>query len=306
MKLSAVIPCYNEEGNVKLLHDVFNKVFKGFGSYELIFVNDGSRDNTIVELKKLVKSSKTNIKVVDFSRNFGKEAAMYAGLKEASGEYVCIIDADLQQRPEVLLDMYNYLVEHDEYDSVCAFQDVRNEGKVLSFFKNTFYKLINKISDVNFVRGASDFRVFKRSVRDAIVSLGEKHRFTKGIFSYVGFNTYYMPYQAEERASGVSKWSFISLFKYAILGILSFSTLPLKIATALGCITLIGSFIYLIISLIIGVNATTMLMFFMIAFFGGIQLLAIGIFSQYMAMMYGEVKDRPIYIAREIISNSKK
>lgn len=306
MKLSVVIPCYNEEENVENFLNEFSKVFKKNNSYELIYVNDGSSDNTIKILKKMINSSKTNIKVIDFSRNFGKDAAIYAGLKEASGDYVSIIDADLQQRPEVLLDMYNYLIDHDDIDCVCAFQDIRNEGKVLSYFKNSFYKLINKISDVRFVRGASDFRVFKKNVRDSIIALGEKHRFTKGIFSYLGFNTYYMPYKAEKRTMGVSKWSFVSLFKYAILGILSFSTLPLKIATFLGTFSLIGSFIYLIISLIVGVNVTTMLMFFMISFFGGAQLLAIGIFSEYMAIMYGEVKDRPVYIAREIISNYKK
>ena len=306
MKLSVIIPCYNEESNVNLFHDEFAKVFKKFKyEYELIFVNDGSKDNTIGELKKIVKNSKNNIKVVNFSRNFGKEAAMYAGLKEADGDFVSFIDADLQQRPEVLLDMFNVLVENDEYDCVGAFQDVRSEGKVLSFFKDSFYKLINGISDVRFVRGASDFRVFRKTVRDAMVEMGEKNRFTKGIFSFVGFNTYFMPYKAEERANGESKWSFVSLFKYAIGGIVAFSTLPLKISTFLGGFTIIGSFIYLLISLILGVEVTTMMLFFLISFFSGVQLLVIGVFSQYMAMMYGEVKNRPVYIAKEIISNKK-
>lgn len=306
MKLSVIVPCYNEESNVNLFHDEFVKIFKKFkDEYELIFVNDGSKDNTIVELKKLCKSSKAKVKVVNFSRNFGKEAAMYAGLKEADGDYVSFIDADLQQRPEVLLEMYNILVSHDEYDCVGAFQDVRSEGKVLSFFKNAFYKLINKISDVSFTRGASDFRVFRKCVRDAMVEMGEKNRFTKGIFSFVGFNTYFMPYQACERANGESKWSFISLFKYAISGIVAFSTLPLKLATFLGGFTIIGSFIYLVVSLVLKVEVTTMMLFFLLSFFSGVQLLVIGVFSQYMAMMYGEIKNRPIYIAKEVISNSK-
>ena len=306
MKLSVIIPCYNEESNVNLFHDEFAKAFKKFKyEYELIFVNDGSKDNTIGELKKIVKNSKNNIKVINFSRNFGKEAAMYAGLKEADGDFVSFIDADLQQRPEVLYDMFNILIENDEYDCVGAFQDVRSEGKVLSFFKDSFYKLINNISDVRFVRGASDFRVFRKTVRDAMVEMGEKNRFTKGIFSFVGFNTYFMPYKAEERANGESKWSFISLFKYAIGGIVAFSTLPLKISTFLGGFTIIGSFIYLLISLILGVEVTTMMLFFLISFFSGVQLLVIGVFSQYMAMMYGEVKNRPVYIAKEIISNKK-
>ena len=306
MKLSVVIPCYNEENNVNLFHDEFTKVFKKFKhDYELIFINDGSRDNTIGELKNIVKNSKNSIKVVNFSRNFGKEAAMYAGLKEADGDFVSIIDADLQQRPEVLLDMFNILIENDDYDCVGAFQDVRSEGKVLSFFKDSFYKLINGISDVRFVRGASDFRVFRKTVRDAMVEMGEKNRFTKGIFSFVGFKTYFMPYKAEERANGESKWSFVSLFKYAIGGIVAFSTLPLKISTFLGGFTIIGSFIYLLISLIVGVEVTTMMLFFLISFFSGVQLLVIGVFSQYMAMMYSEVKNRPIYIAKEVISNKK-
>ena len=306
MKLSVIIPCYNEESNVNLFHDEFAKAFKKFKyEYELIFVNDGSKDNTIGELKKIVKNSKNNVKVVNFSRNFGKEAAMYAGLKEADGDFVSFIDADLQQRPEVLYDMFNILVENDEYDCVGAFQDVRSEGKVLSFFKDSFYKLINKISDVRFVRGASDFRVFRKTVRDAMVEMGEKNRFTKGIFSFVGFNTYFMPYKAEERANGESKWSFVSLFKYAIGGIVAFSTLPLKVATFLGGFTIVGSFIYLLISLILGVELTTMMLFFLISFFSGVQLLVIGVFSQYMAMMYSEVKNRPVYIAKEVISNKK-
>lgn len=306
MKLSVIIPCYNEESNVNLFHDEFAKAFKKFKyEYELIFVNDGSKDNTIGELKKIVKNSKNNVKVVNFSRNFGKEAAMYAGLKEADGDFVSFIDADLQQRPEVLYDMFNILVENDEYDCVGAFQDVRSEGKVLSFFKDSFYKLINKISDVRFVRGASDFRVFRKTVRDAMVEMGEKNRFTKGIFSFVGFNTYFMPYKAEERANGESKWSFVSLFKYAIGGIVAFSTLPLKVATFLGGFTIVGSFIYLLISLILRVELTTMMLFFLISFFSGVQLLVIGVFSQYMAMMYSEVKNRPVYIAKEVISNKK-
>lgn len=307
MRLSVVIPCYNEEENVSLFHDEFSKAFASFKhKYELIFVNDGSNDNTFGELKKICSNSKENIKIVNFSRNFGKEAAMYAGLKEATGDFVSLIDADLQQRPEVLLEMVNFLENNENYDCVCAYQDVRNEGRVLRFFKNCFYKLINMISDVDFVQGASDFRVFKKCVRDAIVDLDERQRFTKGIFSFVGFKTHFMPYRAEARVNGKSKWSFISLFKYAISGIVAFSTLPLKIATFLGGFTIVGSFIYLVVSLILKIKFSTMMLFFMISFFSGVQLLFIGIFSQYMAMMYDEVKKRPIYIARDIITNDNK
>ncbi len=308
MKLSVIIPCYNEEKNVGLFHSEFCKDFKKYkGEYELIFVNDGSKDKTVEELKKIVDKGK-NIKVVSFSRNFGKEAAMYAGLREASGDFVSIIDADLQQRPSVLLDMVNILEENDDYDCVCAYQDVRREGFVLSFFKNCFYKLINKISDVNFVRGASDFRVFRKSVKDAMIEMHETHRFTKGIFAYVGFNTHYIPYEAEERANGNSKWSFKSLFKYAMTGILSFSTFPLKIATYLGGLTILGAFIYLITALVLKVKILTMMMFFLITFFSGIQLLVIGVLSQYISLMYDEIKNRQIYIAKEIFisKNYKK
>lgn len=308
MRLSVIVPCYNEEMNVNLFHDEFVKVFKKFKyDYELIFVNDGSKDNTYGELKNLCENSKNNIRVVNFSRNFGKEAAMYAGLKEAYGDYISIIDADLQQKPEVLLEMVDILSNNEEYDCVAAYQEVRNEGKILKFFKNCFYNLINKISDVRFVQGASDFRVFKKVVRDAMVEMGERNRFTKGIFSFVGFNTYFMPYKAEERVNGESKWSFISLFKYAISGIVAFSTLPLKIATFLGGLTLIGSFIYLIVGLCLNLNVTILMLFFMISFFSGVQLLVVGVLSQYMSMMYGEVKKRPVYIARDIlISKSLK
>jgi len=307
MKLSIVVPCYNEEKNVNLFYNEFVKVFKNFkNNYEFVFVNDGSKDNTFAELKKIYEKGKENVKVVNFSRNFGKEAAMYAGLTEADGDYISIVDADLQQRPEVLLEMFNFLINNQSYDCVAAFQESRREGKVLQFFKRCFYGLINKISDVEFVQGASDFRVFKKSVRDAIVGLSENQRFTKGIFSFVGFNTYFMPYIPEERANGVSKWSFVSLFKYAINGIIAFSTLPLKISSFLGAVTIFGSFVYLLIALIIGVNLTTMMLFFIITFFSGVQLLAIGVFSHYMAMMCGEVKKRPVYITKEILDAKKK
>jgi len=307
MKLSIVVPCYNEEKNVSLFYEEFVKAFKKVkDEYEFVFVNDGSRDNTFLELKKLCENINSNIKIVNFSRNFGKEAAMLAGLKEASGEYVSIVDADLQQRPEVLLEMYNILIKNENYDCVAAYQESRNEGTVLKLFKNAFYRLINKISDVEFVQGASDFRVFKKSVRDAIINMEEYHRFTKGIFSFVGFNTYFVPYKAEERVNGASKWSFIGLFKYAISGIIAFSTLPLKISSFLGGLTIVGSFLYLIIALILDVNVATMMLFFIISLFSGVQLLTIGIFSHYMATMYSEIKKRPVYIVRDFISVSKK
>lgn len=311
MKLSIVIPCYNEEKNVELIHDAIVKLFYNKKiSYEMIFVNDGSRDNTIDELKKLVSKNEANIKVVNFSRNFGKEAAMYAGLKESKGDFVSIIDADMQQNPSLLLKMLGILENDETYDSVSTYQEARKEGKILSFFKRSFYKLINKISEVEFVDGASDFRMFRRKMVDAILSMQEYYRFSKGIFSWVGFNTYYMPYQVVDRANGTSKWSFWKLFKYAIDGIVSFTTTPLRIATVLGLFISFGSFIYFIIVIIqtcvCGIDVPGYASLIGIALLlGGIQLLSLGIIGEYLARTYIENKRRPIYIAKDILESKK-
>lgn len=307
MKLSVIVPCYNEEENVCLFYKEFVRVFKHFKyEYELVFVNDGSKDKTWEKLQELCINSKENIKIINFSRNFGKEAAMYAGLKEASGDFFSLIDADLQQRPEVLLEMFDILDSNDEYDCVAAYQKVRNEGTILKFFKDCFYKLINKISDVNFIQGASDFRVFRKCVRDAIIEIGERQRFTKGIFSFVGFNTYFMSYKAEERVNGVSKWSFVSLFKYAISGIVSFSTFPLKLPVFLGVLLVLIALIFLIIGLIFEISLVIVMLFFLLIFLSGLQFIVIGVVGQYIAMIYGEVKQRPIYIVRDILTSDGK
>ena len=311
MKLSIVIPCYNEEKNVEIIYTTINKLFFNKKiSYEMVFVNDGSKDNTIVELKKLVSKKDACVKIVNFSRNFGKEAAMYAGLKESRGDYVALIDADMQQNPSLILKMLGILENDENYDSVAAYQATRKESKLLIFFKKTFYRLINKISEVEFVSGASDFRLFRRNMVDAILSMQEYYRFSKGIFSWVGFNTYYIPYNAEERANGTSKWSFWKLFKYAIDGIVSFTTTPLRIATILGLIISFGSFVYFIIVLIqtfiCGVDVPGYASLIGIALLlGGIQLLSLGIIGEYLARTYIENKKRPIYIAKEVISNDK-
>ena len=307
MKLSVIVPCYNEEENVCLFYKEFVRVFKHFKyEYELVFVNDGSKDKTWEKLQELCINSKENIKIINFSRNFGKEAAMYAGLKEASGDFFSLIDADLQQRPEVLLEMFDILDSNDEYDCVAAYQKVRNEGTILKFFKDCFYKLINKISDVNFIQGASDFRVFRKCVRDAIIEIGERQRFTKGIFSFVGFNTYFMSYKAEERVNGVSKWSFVSLFKYAISGIVSFSTFPLKLPVFLGVLLVLIALIFLIIGLIFEISLVIVMLFFLLIFLSGLQFIVIWVVGQYIAMIYGEVKQRPIYIVRDILTSDEK
>ena len=215
MKLSLVVPCYNEQDNVRAFYDAAVNAFLGCGyEYELVLVNDGSRDNTGIELKKLFyeKREETPITIVQFSRNFGKEAAILAGMKHAKGDLVTLIDADLQQRPEIVREMVQILDEHPEYDCVAAFQKERNEGRGLSFFKREFYRLINRMSEVEFVNGASDFRTCRRKMVDAILSMPEYHRFSKGIFSWVGFDTYYIPYVAEERHAGKTKCSFWKQF----------------------------------------------------------------------------------------------
>lgn len=311
MKLSLVVPCYNEEPNIPLFYQAVKSDFaQADFDYEIVFVNDGSRDGTLRELKKLCNGD-VSLKIVDFSRNFGKEAAMYAGLHEASGDYVTVIDADLQQRPSIALDMVSILDAEPDYDCVAAYQENRKESKPLVFFKDSFYKLINKFSDTNFTQGASDFRTFRRHMVDAILEMQEYFRFSKGIFSWVGFNTKYIPYEVAERAAGTSSWSFRKLFRYALEGILAFTTAPLRVATVLGIVTAVLSVIYLIAvviqKLVFGINvegyATIVVLILLL---GGIQLCCIGIIGEYIARTYIQTKNRPIYIAREVIKSEKK
>ncbi len=300
MDLSIVVPCYNEEGNVDVFYEEIYKIFKNKKiRYEIVFVNDGSRDKTLEKLNDLLKLKKQNIKVVNFSRNFGKEAAMYAGLKNTCGEFVTIIDADLQQRPELILNMLNILKTKDEYDSVAAFQEQRKEGKVLTLFKNTFYKIINKVSSVEFVQGASDFRMFRRNMVNSILEISEYNRFSKGIFSFVGFNTYFMPYEVEERRSGTSKWSFKKLFNYAIEGIVAYTTIPLRLPFILSFLLICISFVLLIVFLICGMNMIEVVIILMI-FLIGLLFMTIGILGEYLSKTYLEVKKRPVYIIKDI------
>ncbi len=311
VKLSLVVPCYNEEQNVALFYSEAVKALGGhFDNYEMIFINDGSRDNTWNELKKLYEKDK-RVKILNFSRNFGKEAAMYAGLGKAKGEFVTIIDADLQQRPELVVEMIDFLEKNEEYDSVAMFQKDRNEGKVLGFFKKSFYKLINAMCEIDFRSGASDFRTFRHYVVDAVLEMKEYFRFSKGIFSWVGFNTYFMPYVAEERNAGKTSWSFRKLFKYAIEGITAFTTFPLKVAAYCGGACSAFSLIYMLIVIIqklfMGIDvpgyATTVVL---ILFIGGIQLLALGIIGQYISKIYIEGKKRPVFIAKEYLDGEEK
>ena len=312
MKLSLVVPCYNEAENVAAFQEATIQAFEGCGyDFEIVFVNDGSRDATIFQLRKLFQAQKCPVKVISFSRNFGKEAAIYAGLKETVGEYVALIDADLQQRPEIVRDMVKILDEQSEYDLVAAYQDRRGEGKILSFFKKTFYKIINHLSDVNLHADASDFRTMRRCVAESIIDLGEYHRFSKGIFAWVGFNTCFIPYVACERVAGESKWNFRKLFNYAVEGIIGYSTKPLRIATFLGGFTAVLAFLYLIIvvseKLIAGIDipgyATIVVL---ILFLGSIQLFCIGIIGEYVGRTFEQSKNRPVYIPREILRYDEK
>ncbi|MBQ7202943.1 MAG: glycosyltransferase family 2 protein [Eubacterium sp.] len=307
MDLSLIIPCYNEQDNVKLFFSESEKVFGNKGiKYEYVFVNDGSSDNTKANLDTLYADNiNTNITVIDFSRNFGKESAIYAGLQNCSGRYICIIDADLQQRPETAYEMYKFITDNRDFDCVCAYQNERNESKFRTALKSAFYKTMNVITETELKNGASDFRLFNTRVRDAILSLGEYHRFSKGIFSWVGFNVHYMEYKAEERNAGDSKWSLWALIKYAITGIIAFSTAPLKLAIYIGSGATLFSIIYLIITVIrkltshINVDGFTQLVI-LITFFAGITLVILGIIGEYISKIYQQVKNRPIYIAKDI------
>lgn len=312
MKLSLIVPCYNEAENVELFQSETMKAFEGCGySYEIIFVDDGSTDATLHNLKKIHAAGKCPVKVISFSRNFGKEAGLYAGLQYASGEYISLIDADLQQRPEIVREMVQFLDENPDYDVVAAYQDRRREGKVLSFFKKSFYQIINKMSHVTLQPEASDFRTFRKSVRDSILSLGEYHRFSKGIFAWVGYKTHFIPYTACQRAFGSTKWNFGKLMNYAIEGIIGFSTAPLRLATCLGGITGVAAALYLIAvvlqKLIWGIDvpgyATIIVLILLL---GSVQLFCIGIIGEYVGRIFEQSKDRPIFIAKEVLLPSEE
>ena len=307
MRLSLIVPCFNEQDNVFPFARAVAEVFPDPSDYEIVFVNDGSKDKTLQNLKKLHRQSRQNIRVVSFSRNFGKESAIYAGLQHCDGEYISLIDADLQQDPAIVKQMTEILDAEPDTDCVCAFQETRHENKLMTSVKSAFYKMATNMSEVDFVDGASDFRTFRRTVRDALLQMPEYFRFSKGLFSWVGFNTKYIPYEAKERASGTTKWGFKKLLKY---GILAFSTAPLKLATVLGLLSTAFSIIYFIVTLIrkatehIAVDGFTQTVI-LIVFFGGMQLFTIGIIGEYLAKNYIETKRRPVYLAKEILDYKK-
>ena len=308
MLVSIIVPCYNEEAALPYFLQEIKKteaeMHAAYGcSFELIFINDGSSDKTLSVLRGFANSD-PSVRYLSFSRNFGKEAAMYAGLKHSSGGSVALMDADLQHPPSMLSEMYEGL-RSGEYDCVAARRMNRNgEPPLRSFFARCFYKLINKISDTEIVDGACDFRMMTRQMVDAILSMGEYNRFSKGIFGWVGFRTKWLPYENVERVAGETKWSFWSLLLYSMQGIVGFSTVPLALASVLGvvlCIIALIMVIYIIVkTLMFGdpVSGWPSLAC-MVMFMGGIQLFCIGILGQYLAKTYLETKHRPIYILAE-------
>lgn len=307
MKLSLIVPCYNEAENIYAFHDAVVEAFQGCEyEYEMVFIDDGSQDATLYNLKKLYSEGKAPMKIISFSRNFGKEAGIYAGLEHAKGEYISLIDADLQQQPEIVRDMVAFLEENRDYDMVTAYQDRRGEGKVLSFFKKCFYSVINKLSDSKLHNDASDFRTFRRGVAEGILALGEYHRFSKGIFAWVGYKTHYIPYTACKRAAGTTKWNFRRLVNYAIDGIIGFSIRPLRLATYLGSMTAIAALLYLLVvvlqKLIVGIDvpgyATIIVLILLL---GSMQLFCIGIIGEYVGRTFEQSKQRPIYLAKETL-----
>lgn len=304
--LSVITPCYNEEETISYFYKETKLYLDQMDiDYEILFVNDGSKDKTIEECLK-IKEIDDKVRIINLSRNFGKEAAMYAGLKESKGDYVVIMDTDLQDPPKLLPEMYKILKE-DEYDSVATYRVSRKgEPPIRSFFARMFYKLINKMIDVEIVDGARDYRMMKRIMVDAIISMEEYHRFSKGIFSWVGFNTKYLEYENVERVAGETKWSFWKLFKYAIDGFVGFTTAPLRLATFTGVGVSIFGFIYMIYIVVKAILfgdpvAGFPSLIVIITLLGGIQLLFLGIIGEYLAKTYMETKKRPIYIIKEII-----
>lgn len=306
--LSIIVPCYNEQEALPYFLREIRQVADSMSAtkdlaFEFLFVNDGSKDDTQTILRAAAQED-SRVRYISFSRNFGKEAAMYAGLKNAVGDYVAVMDADMQDPPSLLPEMYAAL-QGDEYDSVATRRvDRKGEPPIRSFFARCFYRIINRISDADIVDGARDFRLMTRQMVDAIVSMSEYNRFSKGIFGWVGFRTKWLPYENIERVAGETKWSFWKLFKYSLQGIVAFSTAPLAIASVLGIALCFAAFLLIVVivvkTLAFGdpVGGWPSLAC-IILFLGGIQLLCVGILGQYLAKAYLETKHRPIYIVAE-------
>lgn len=311
-KISLVVPCYNEEESLPILYKELVHIAKEMKDedFEFLFINDGSKDNTLKIIKDLVKQDE-RVRFVSFSRNFGKEAGIYAGLENATGDYVAIMDADMQDPPSMVKKMYQDIIE-EGYDCVALYSPKHKDyGIVRRFFTNLWYIIIGKISSTPQIPGARDFRLMKRKMVDAIVDMKEYNRYSKGIFSFVGFNTKWIEYEIQNRAAGTSKFNFWKLFKYALEGILAFSTTPLVLSAIIGLIFCLIAFISIIIiivkTLLFGdpVGGWPSLAC-MIMFVSGVQLFFLGVFGMYMSKLYLEVKKRPIYISSETEKDIKK
>lgn len=303
--ISIVVPCYNEEVSIPYFYDEIINVSKDMNNvnFEILFINDGSTDNTLNILKDLSKKDK-NVRFISFSRNFGKEAAIYAGLKNAVGDYISLMDADLQDPPSLLPEMYLKITE-EKYD-VVATRRVNRKGEppIRSFFARCFYKVINKMSKIEMVDGARDYRLMTRQVVNSIVEMKEYNRYSKGLFSFVGFNTKWLEYENVKRVAGETKWTFWKLFKYAIEGIVAFTTAPLSLASILGIIMCLISFIAILVIIIKTIAFGDPVggwpsMACIILLVSGVQLFCMGIIGKYLAKTYLETKNRPIYIIKE-------
>ena len=304
-KISVIVSCYNEQESIPYFYEEITKISKKMKDldFEYLFVNDGSKDNTLKIVKELAEKD-DRVKYVSFSRNFGKEAAMYAGLKYADGDYITLMDADLQDPPALLPEMYR-LIKEEGYDSVGTRRVTRKgEPPIRSFFARCFYKLINKMSKVEMVDGARDYRLMTRQVVDSITSLEEYNRYSKGLFSFVGYNTKWLEYENIERVAGETKWSFWKLFKYAIEGIVAFTTVPLSMASIFG---ILFCFLALVAIILIIIRTCCFgdpvagwpSLVCIILMVSGVQLLCLGIMGQYLAKIYLETKKRPVYIVKE-------
>lgn len=304
-KISLIVPCYNEQESIRILYEALLELSNKMHSnqFEFIFVDDGSKDDTLSIIKEFKKIDK-RVRFISFSRNFGKEAAMYAGLEASIGDYVAIMDADMQDPPSLIEKMYRY-IEEEGYDQVATRRTTRKgEPPIRSFFARRFYKMINRLSKTEMVDGARDFRLMKRKVVDAILSMEEYNRYSKGIFSFVGFKTKWIEFENVERVAGQTKWSFSKLFVYAIEGIVSFSTKPLVMSAILGVLFCLISFIMILAIIIktliwsdpVGGWPSLVCIIFMVS---GIQLFCTGIIGIYLSKAYLETKKRPIYIVNE-------
>lgn len=305
-KISIVVPCYNEELSLPYFYDEITSTaenMKESAEFEFIFVNDGSADRTVEVLRELAKKD-NRVRYISFSRNFGKEAAMYAGFKATKGNLVVVMDADLQHPPKLIPEMYEG-IKNEGYDCVATRRVKRlGEPKIRSFFAMRFYSIINMLSDTNIVPGACDYRMMKRKMVDAVLEMSEVNRFSKGIFSWVGFNTKWIPFENVARVAGETKWSFKKLFAYSLDGITAFSTAPLQISSFIGILFCILAFIFGMITfiktLVFGEPVAGFpTLICVILLIGGIQLLMIGILGQYMSKMYVETKKRPIFVVKE-------